>query len=109
MGLVNEQWLFLRDVAKLIRFIDQQKLVATAGELWRTEYQQRYNVDHGLSGTMNSRHLQRLAIDLNFIKDGKLIKCPEVVGQFWEDLNPKNAWGGRWKKPHDPGHFERRV
>lgn len=110
MGLTTEQWEFLKDLAKLIQFIAdyQAGLIITGGELWRTEYQQRYNVDHGLSGTMNSYHLKRLAIDLNFIKGGKVVECPETIGDYWESLDAKNKWGGRWKRPHDPGHFERR-
>ena len=115
MNLVYEQFEFLKDVAKLIKFIE--KLCAktpandafTAGEMWRPEATQAWYVKMGLSGTMASKHLRRLAIDLNYITGGKLKEVPVEVGAYWESLNPKNVWGGRWKKPYDPGHFERRV
>jgi peptidoglycan L-alanyl-D-glutamate endopeptidase CwlK len=109
MSKVNEQWLFLQDVAKLIEYIRDNKLVATGGELWRTAEQQKIYVDKGLSKTMNSKHLERLAIDLNiFSANGKLILCPDHVGEFWESLNSfKNEWGGSWKTFKDSGHFQR--
>ena len=106
MSKVNEQWLFLQDVAKLIIFIADNKLVATGGELWRTAEQQAIYVKKGLSKTMQSKHLERLAIDLNFIDHGKIIDCPDNVGDFWESLCIKNEWGGRWHF-RDLGHFQR--
>lgn len=60
---------------------------------------------------MNSNHLRRLAIDLYFFRDGKLVSSPEELkelGTFWESLHPKNRWGGNWKFVDCP-HFERNV
>jgi len=109
MSKVTEQWLFLQDVAKLIEYIKSHGLVCTGGELWRTAEQQKIYVDKGLSKTMNSKHLERLAIDLNFIDHGKIIDCPDHVGDYWESLNSfKNEWGGRWHF-RDLGHFQRNV
>jgi hypothetical protein len=116
MGLVLEQWAFLKDVAKLIDYIASKTYIATAGEIWRTEYQQKHNVATGVSKTMNSNHLRRLAIDLNFFdKNLKVIETPQDVGDYWETLNPKNMWGGNYirhgisKSFRDLPHFERRV
>lgn len=116
MSLMQEQFAFLKDLAKLIQFIENycaktpENDLITGGELLRTPYMQRYYVSAGLSGTINSLHLKKLAADFNFIRDGKLVEIPEEIGGYWESLSPgKNVWGGRWKKPHDPGHFERRV
>ncbi len=110
MSLVQEQWAFLQDMAKLIQFIRSMGMTATGGELWRHEIMQEFYLKKGLTKAKRSKHQDRLAIDLNFIEGGKIIECPESVGKYWEVLNVKqNVWGGRWKSPHDPGHFERRV
>jgi len=108
--LVSKQWEFLTDTAKLIRFIDEETdLTASGGELWRTKYQQEHYVARGLSETMNSAHLNRLAIDLNFFRDGKWIQDIEAirpVGEYWESLDANHTWGGTWG--WDPCHFETR-
>jgi peptidoglycan L-alanyl-D-glutamate endopeptidase CwlK len=87
----------------------------------RTKAEQEVNLATGVSSTMNSKHLPQppegkaLAIDV----------VPYAVYQLtgpdklqWNTADPVWAkmgvigealglrWGGRWKKPHDPGHFE---
>ena len=112
MSLVAEQAAFLLDAAKLIQFATQEGFVVTGGELARTPEQQAIYVKTGRSKTMNSIHLKRCAIDLNFFKDGKLIydiKQLQIVGNYWESLHPNNSWGGNWKSFKDVPHFERRV
>ena len=111
MSLINEQWEFLQDVAALITFIAKVGLTATGGELYRTTYQQAEYVRTGRSKTPNSKHLKRLAIDLNFFKDGELVSDKESlhsVGDYWEHLDPANNWGGHWDF-YDPGHFQRSI
>ena len=112
MSVVAEQAAFLLDVAKLINKATELGFTVTGGELFRTAEQQQIYVKTGRSKTMNSNHLKRCAIDLNFFKDGKL--CYDIalltpVGQFWESLNPKNSAGMFWKSFKDVPHFERRV
>jgi len=112
MSLVTEQAAFLLDAAKLIQKATELGFTVTGGELARTPEQQAIYVKTGRSKTMNSIHLKRCAIDLNFFKDGKLvydIPTLKPVGDFWESLNPKNSWGGNWKSFKDVPHFERRV
>ena len=112
MALVPEQAAFLKDVADLIQWATACGWVVTGGELYRTLEQQKLYVRAGRSKTMASNHLRRLAIDLNFFKDGKLIydvAMLKPVGDFWESLNPKNRWGGNWKTFKDVPHFERRA
>jgi hypothetical protein len=61
---------------------------------------------------MNSIHLKRCAIDLNFFKDGKIIWDKVIlapIGTYWESLHPKNRWGGNFKSLVDCPHFERNV
>jgi hypothetical protein len=59
---------------------------------------------------MDSIHLKRCAIDLNFFKDGKIIWSKEILsplGAYWETLHPKNRWGGNFSNLVDCPHFER--
>jgi hypothetical protein len=112
MSLVNEQSEFLLDVAKLILKASEMGLVVTGGELHRPLEMQQIYMKTGRSKTMNSMHLKRCAIDLNFFKDGKLtydIGLLKPLGTFWESLNPRNRWGGNWKSFKDVPHFERNV
>jgi peptidoglycan L-alanyl-D-glutamate endopeptidase CwlK len=112
MSLVAEQAQFLMDVCKLVVFATKQGFVVTGGELFRTPEQQEIYVKTGRSKTMNSYHLKRCAVDLNFFKGGELIYDIKVlgpVGAYWESLNQKNSWGGNWKSFKDVPHFERRV
>jgi hypothetical protein len=107
-GQSDDQWEFLKDYAKLIQYADEQGYKLTAGEVYRTKYQQRYYLTHGLSWTMNSYHLKRKAADINLFIDGKYVTEKSAylpLGVFWEGLHPKNRWGGRF---NDAPHFERR-
>lgn len=112
MSAVREQAAFMLDVCKLIEFATAQGFTVTGGELFRTAEQQAIYVKTGRSKTMNSIHLKRCAIDLNFFKDGKLtydVATLKPIGDFWESLDPKNNWGGNWKSFKDVPHFERKV
>lgn len=112
MSLVNEQHTFLQDACVLIAFAAKNGFQVTGGELFRTPEQQDFYVKAGLSKTKNSYHLKRLAIDLNFFKNGKYITDKatlQVLGDYWESLSSKNSWGGNWKTFIDTPHFERRT
>lgn len=112
MSLVKEQSEFLLDVCKLIYFATQSGFTVTGGELARTVEQQAIYVKTGRSKTMNSNHLKRLAIDLIFFKDEKVIWNKDAlahIGAFWETLHPKNRWGGNFKTLVDCPHFERNL
>jgi hypothetical protein len=115
MSLSDKQWEFLKDFSLLISFCDRKGIKVTGGELYRTEYQQKEYIKKGLSKTMKSKHLKRLAIDLNFFIKGKYVvnkKELQFIGDFWESLNPKNKWGGNFNQGVKNGfidtpHFER--
>lgn len=112
MSMVTEQAAFLLDMCKLINHATEQGFTVTGGELARTVEQQQIHVKAGRSKTMNSIHLKRCAIDLNFFKDGKVVWDRETlkdVGAYWESLNSKNRWGGNFKSLVDVPHFERNV
>jgi hypothetical protein len=112
MSLSQEQAAFLLDACKLIEYSTAQGFMVTGGELSRTPEQQAIYVNTGRSKTMNSIHLKRCAIDLNFFKDGQIIWDKTTLaplGAYWESLNPKNRWGGNFKSLVDCPHFERNV
>ena len=111
MSVVAEQAAFLLDVAKLINKATELGFTVTGGELFRTAEQQQIYVKTGRSKTMNSNHLKRCAIDLNFFRDGKLVyDVPTLkpVGEYWQSLHPKKRWGGLWRFVDLP-HFERNI
>lgn len=110
MSLVKEQAAFLLDVAKLVQKATELGFTVTGGELARTPEQQQIYVNTGRSKTMNSNHLKRCAIDLNFFKDGKLtydVETLRPIGEYWESLSPKNRAGMFWKTFRDVPHLER--
>lgn len=119
MTLGEKQEVFLRNAAKLILWAFDRGYRIRGGELLRTKEQQEIYIKTGRSKTMNSRHLDKLAIDLNLIKDGKLSndsKDYQPLGEYWMSLNPANVWGSDWNRNHsflderflDPYHFEMR-
>ena len=110
MSMSQEQAAFLLDMCKLIQHATEQGFMVTGGELARTPEQQAIYFKTGRSKTMNSIHLKRCAIDLNFFKDGKIIWDKAMlapIGAYWESLNKANSWGGNGVKLVDAPHFSR--
>jgi peptidoglycan L-alanyl-D-glutamate endopeptidase CwlK len=110
MSLSTEQAAFLLDACKLIQYATEQGFMVTGGELARTPEQQALHVKAGRSKTMDSIHLKRCAIDLNFFRDGKIIWDKVTLaplGAYWEGLNKTNSWGGNGVKLVDTPHFSR--
>lgn len=88
-------------------------------EFYRDIATQRAYVSRGVSKTINSKHLEGLAIDIAFLKDiqddGKINYDAEKYrpyGVFWESIGGR--WGGRFGdnpktekiEGWDLGHFE---
>lgn len=116
MKLSDHQFDFIIDVAALIAFCKEHGVKVTGGELLRTKEQQNIYLEQGLSTTNKSRHLKKLAIDLNFFindeyigNDKKAKEKLQFIGDYWESLNDLNSWGGNWKSFLDCPHFERRA
>lgn len=112
MKLLEHQFIFWGHVFNLTNHAHQRGWLIQPGEVYRTEYQQRRYYEEGKSKTMQSYHMKRLAIDLNFWKGGEWITDKESLielGEYWESLDPINKWGGFWKTLYDPAHFERRA
>lgn len=108
MALWEKQALFTKNVASLIKFIDDHDHYATLGEAFRTQEQAKIYERTG-KGILNSLHCKRLAIDINLINsEGKyLVDSSDYrkFGLYWESLHPSNRWGGMFKRP-DGNHFE---
>jgi hypothetical protein len=112
MRLSDHQAAFLLDVCKLVEFATNAGFKVTGGELQRPIEMQRLYVMTGRSTTMNSKHLKKCAIDLNFFEQDKYVTNRDnlaYLGEYWESLNPLNTWGGNWNNFVDTGHFQRDV
>lgn len=128
MKLSDEQARFDDDLTKLREFAKSLGFKVVIGEVARSYEQQKIYFDSGRSRTMNSRHLQKCAADLDFYKifppeknetwingmGRRAIEILAPIGEFWESLNLKNHWGGNfdrdWSREdtwHDVPHFER--
>ena len=109
MTLVETQQQFCVHVSMLILHIVDTGFEVTIGEAFRTIEQQKIYVKSGKSKSMNSRHLMRLAIDLNLFSGGEYLTSREPykdAAEFWEKLHPDNVAGYSWG--WDANHFERR-
>lgn len=126
--LSEKQKTFTENIGKLIAYAFATGFRLTFGEVYRTIEQQKIYFDSGKSKTMDSRHLQRLAVDFNIFRcvgetDTLLFCVPENyvddikrarnLGDYWTSLNPDNVWGGDWNRNDildetfkDPYHFE---
>jgi len=121
MSYSDKQWEFLKDLAKLIKFIEYRGWKATGGDLERSYAEQERKYGAGLSKAKagKSRHNVKMAIDLNFWDESGtyLPKLPltkddhddkmEFIAQYWEGLSDKNRAGLYFKSIYDPYHFER--
>lgn len=122
MSLSDIQCEFMWDVAKLLTYAQENGYKITGGELKRTRAQQEIYVSQGKSKTMDSDHLNGLAIDLNIFYDydgdgdkdyiGTMSKqdamsVSEDLCEYWKSLNPKNYSGRDWG--WDIPHFGRKT
>lgn len=115
MKLGMKQVLFGKDFQKLLAFVEEEGFDYVLGEVQRHIVTQKHYVQKGLSKTMNSQHIKKLAADIIIgeLKDGGFypIWDKEVlqrIGDYWESLSPENSWGGNWKSFRDTPHYERK-
>ena len=105
MSALQEE--FAQSAAKLIQQAAAMGYTVTLGEAWRTPQQAALNAQAG-TGISNSLHIQRLAVDLNFFKDGLYITDGSqlaAVGAWWKSLGPMYFWGGDFQHLPDGNHF----
>lgn len=78
------------------------------GRRTMAEQQALYADPRKVTSTLNSRHLSGMAFDI----DVWGMSRDSIPGWFWEIVGPwaekslQLRWGGRWRNPYDPGHFE---
>lgn len=112
MKLIEQQFEFSKDVAKLIEYVFHMGYFVSIGECYRTQEQAEIYVKQGL-GIKNSLHCDRLAVDLHIFKVSlsgyDIAPANEWTkfGHFWQSLNQQNRWGGEFKRI-DLNHFERK-
>lgn len=102
--LHDKQCEFTLMVAALITWCYSQGYEISFGEAWRPQITADAYAKLGM-GISNSLHLIRLAIDLNFFKDGIWLKKTEdliPIGAKWKSMG--GSWGGDFAKP-DGNHF----
>ena len=108
MKLSEKQFIFTRNVAKLIEYIFESGYYCTLGEAYRSK-EQAAIYEKLKKGTANSLHCDRLAIDLNlFSPEGEYLTATEEYqkfGTYWKNLNPANRWGGDFLQRKDGNHF----
>ena len=111
-NLFLEQDKFMKDLSIFIQIVSSIDGLKVSGrELGRTVYQQKRYVLLGLSKTYNSKHLQFLAIDMEFLYHDKVITHTDsnimrAIADIWESLDEANESGYFWKFK-DSGHFQR--
>lgn len=107
--LLTRQQEFSRDLSRLIQWCNSIGIQVTIGEVLRTKEQQQIYYNKGLSKTLKSKHLLKLAADLYFFVEEKQItgKDLEKIAAYWKSLSPKNVAGYYWGWDHN--HFEKTL
>jgi hypothetical protein len=89
----------------------QSKFALYIGKLIVWAYEQGYEITFGdtypgkFKHSEFGKHPSGLAIDLNLFRDGKYLTMTEdhaPLGLYYESLDPKASWGGRW---NDGNHY----
>ena len=123
MTLGEKQEIFSYNLSKLIQFAYEKGYRIRLGEVFRTVDQQMlYFEGYSLmkigselklakrkprSRTMNSKHMKKLAVDINLFKDGEYLAKREdfkELAEYWKGLHEKNTCGYYWH--WDFGHFQ---
>lgn len=110
MRMSEKQRAFSVDLQKLLSAIHASGMEVTQGWGYRDIEIQKYLKRKGASKTLKSLHIFRCAIDLNLFIKGKVTWVPQdymALGLYWEGLDPKNKWGGRFgAKYNEDGSFK---
>lgn len=101
--LLQKQLDFVKMIEKLLGFARFAGINITLGDAYRDPRVFGIVGETKGYGHPKSAHKQRLAIDLNIIKDGKLVTTTEghrQLGEYWESIG--GTWGGRF---NDANHY----
>jgi len=119
MTLREKQTIFAKLLGRLLCKATDLGTPVFILEMYRSIETQRVYISRGVSKTLNSKHIDGLAVDLVFLEDlkddGKMNYSPEkykALGEYWESLGGR--WGGRFGdnpttekiEGWDSGHFE---
>lgn len=95
MTLREKQSRFVECIGKLIVWAYVNGYELTFGDTYPGKFK------HNPKG----KHPLGLAIDLNLFRDGRYLEKTEdhaPLGHYWESLDPRASWGGRWE---DGNHY----
>ncbi|MCC7202434.1 MAG: M15 family metallopeptidase [Nitrospirae bacterium] len=113
LTLRERQSVFASYVGQLLTKATELGTPVVVLEWYRSKERQQYLVSIGRSRTLNSKHIDGLAVDLCFLADlkddGQMNWTADKyrhLGVYWESLDPKNHWGGGWQTFVDAPHFE---
>lgn len=105
--LSNKQNRFASYVAKLIQFIQSQKIYTVGRmQILRSQTEAETNAINN-TGIVNSLHLDGLAVDVPIFLNGVLLTKSEdykLFGVYWKTLSRDCNWGGDFVKK-DGNHF----
>ena len=108
LTLLEKQQLFSYNVGKLLVYAyEVLNIKITLGEAYRTIYQQQKYLAEGKTKTLNSKHLYKLAIDLNVFINGQINldkNAYKELALYWKSLHENNDCGYFWG--WDYNHFE---
>jgi hypothetical protein len=107
--LGQHQEAFAADFCKLLQYGISLGYAARIGEVLRPLEMQQIYVQTGRSKTMNSKHIKKCAVDIDWTDAAGNLCHPEEIGRYWESLNPLNSAGMFWNSFHDAPHYERRC
>jgi len=111
MTLREHQAKFTRDIARLVDWTYAMGYELTFGEAWRPPEMVQIYAERG-SGSENSLHPDRLAVDFNLFRDGVYLTKTEdhaPLGMHWKQLDTANRWGGDFMENPDGNHYSRSV
>ena len=101
MSLLGErQELFMELMPRLLAWGYARGYRMRGGELWRPPEMVAIYAARG-SGSANSLHPLRLAIDINLFLNGTFLETSEShrpLGDFWKSLHPLCRWGGDFRR-----------
>ena len=106
-SLSSQQRKFAKLLEKLLHCIHSNGWECTLGECLRTPEQQEIYLKSGKSKIVDSKHLNKLAIDINLFINGEFTTNEHYyrkLGDFWRSLDSECVSGSDWN--WDFNHFQ---